>query len=178
MSYPLRFPLLFAASLTAALSALSASGDVRAGTSTTTATDNCNGALPGYEGALRKRPLGISNEGTVHAFVSCGSAVNESESDGSTSAVVFMINRGAAAQAVTCTFVDGLPVEFSAFSSSLPVAVFRTKAIAILPGVMNFIQWTPSEFGLDVFSKYGSFTCDIPPKVEINVAGIAWASPV
>ena len=33
------------------------------------AVDTCQGSLPSFEGALRKRPLAIVNEGTSNAFV-------------------------------------------------------------------------------------------------------------
>jgi len=35
------------------------------------AVGRCQGALPNYEGAIRKRPLAVQNEGTGSAFVTC-----------------------------------------------------------------------------------------------------------
>lgn len=170
-------PALLASALVAALSVLSVPGVASAGSAITYATDNCNGALPGYEGALRKRPLGILNEGTTNAFVSCGVSVDERNNAGIDTAGVFLINRGAAVQAVTCTFVDGLPPEFSVINPDLPAPNYRPKAIAVLPGQVGIIQWSPAEFELDAFSIYGAFSCNLPPKMEISIAGVGWDAP-
>ncbi len=35
------------------------------------ATSYCQAALPAFEGAIRKRPLAVQNEGTTNAFVTC-----------------------------------------------------------------------------------------------------------
>lgn len=174
MSQANRPSAFLACTLSAALAALALPGAAVAGTAITSSTDNCNGALPGYEGALRKRPLGIINEGTGNAFVSCGTSVDEGGNLGNINAVVYLINRGTTAQAVTCTFVDGLPPEYNAVQPTLPIATYRTKAVAVLPGALGFANWTPGEFGLENFSAYGSFSCALPPKMEISIAGVAW----
>jgi hypothetical protein len=170
-------PALLTGAFVAALSALSVPDVANAGSAITYATDNCNGALPGYEGALRKRPLGILNEGTTNAFVSCGVSVDERQNAGINSAAIFLINRGTATQAITCTFIDGLPSEFSAINPDLPLPNYRPKAVAVLPGQVAAIQWTPGEFELDQFSIYGAFNCNLPPKTEISIAGVAWDAP-
>jgi hypothetical protein len=171
-------PALLAGTFVAALSALSMPGIASADSAITFATDNCNGALPGYEGALRKRPLGILNEGTTNAFVSCGVSINESHNAGINTAAIFLINRGTATQAVTCTFIEGLPPEFGAINPALPPPTYRPKAVAVLPGQLVPVQWTPGEFELEQFSLYGAFNCNLPPKMEISIAGVGWSAPV
>lgn len=173
MFQAVRPTLLLACVLTAALSVL-LPADADAATALTTATDNCNGALPGYEGALRKRPLGILNEGTANAFVSCGVSINESGNEGINTAAIYLINRGTTTQAVTCTFIDGLPPEFNAISPTLPVATYYPKAVAVMPGQLLPIAWFPADFELETFSPYGAFNCNLPPKMELNIAGVGW----
>lgn len=170
----IRHSAYLACALAASLSALALSGGASAATATTSATDNCNGALPGYEGALRKRPLGILNEGTANAFVSCGVSINEADNEGINTAAVYLINRGTTTQAVTCTFIDGLPPEFNAIEPTLPAATYYPKAVAVMPGQLLPVAWFPDDFELETFSRYGAFNCNLPPKMELSIAGVSW----
>ena len=47
----------------------------------------------------------------------------------------------------------------------------------MLPGQVGIVQWSPGEFELDQFSIYGAFNCNLPPKMEISIAGVGWDAP-
>lgn len=123
-----------------------------------TATGVCNGSLPSYEGALRKRPLGIANEGTSSAFISCATAGNELGL-ANDAAGLYFTNNGAAPATVNCTFVDG--VKF--YSSQ-----YRPKSVTLNPGQYAPIIWFPAEYQLTTFSRWANFNCTLPAGVEIN----------
>lgn len=161
----------------AAASMLHSGTAAAVGASVTFAVDNCNGALPGYEGALRKRALAIANEGTASAFVSCSVATNEADSTGNVGFAVYATNRGAEPQVLSCTFIDGVTAELAVLRPSLVAAVYRPKILAISPGQANVLLWTPDEFGLKRFTAYGSVSCSLPPGMELNIAGAAWEQP-
>jgi hypothetical protein len=148
---------------------------VHAGTATTMAVDNCNGALPGFEGALRKRALAIANEGTTNAFVSCAATTNEAQSAGNSQIAVFATNRAETPQILSCTFVDGFGPEIVALSpKGIPLAVYRSKVVAIAPGTATALSWTATEFAVTTFSEYASVSCNLTPGMELNVMGAVW----
>ena len=156
----------------AVLAAVMTSHDARAGSTVQNAVGACNGALPGFEGALRKRPLAIANEGASNAFVSCTLATDQVLSTGVTTAGVGIINRDTVPVAVSCTFVDGTAPEIA---GAIP-PTFYPKTIAILPGSAPSIVWTADEFGLTTFSEIASISCNLPPKTEIAAFVTLWGS--
>jgi len=123
----------------------------------------CNGALPGFEGSLRKRPLAIANEGTSNAIVSCTLAIDQTQSEGNAIVGVVLINRSAQLVAVSCTFVDGSAPE-------VPGAILPTyyiENIALSAGQGSSLFWEAADHGLTEFSVLGSASCSLPPGVEI-----------
>lgn len=123
----------------------------------------CNGALPGFEGALRKRPLAIANEGTSNAIVSCTLAIDQSASEGNLTVGIGLINRSAQLVPVSCTFVDGTAPEVV---GAIP-PTYYTRNIALSAGQGGSIVWQAAEFGLAAFSFVASASCSLPPGVEI-----------
>lgn len=123
-----------------------------------TATGACNGALPAYEGALRKRPLAVSNEGTTSAFVSCSTPGDELGLPNDAVGLYFT-NNGSTAATVNCTFVDG--VKFYGVA-------YRPKSVELAAGQYAPIIWLPSEYTLTTFSRWANFNCTLPAGVEIN----------
>ncbi len=123
----------------------------------------CNGALPGFEGALRKRPLAIANEGTSNAVVSCTLPINQFRTTGNTVVGIALINRSSAVAAVSCTFVDGSAPEV--IGAITPT--YYTKNIALAAGEGNTLQWNPVDYGLTKFSVLASTSCSLPPGAEI-----------
>lgn len=64
---------------------------------------HCQGALPNFEGAIRKRPLALQNEGTSNAFVTC-----VIPNQGRVEAIeVYASSHNGVAGTVECTLVSG-----------------------------------------------------------------------
>jgi hypothetical protein len=126
-------------------------------------TFNCQGALPAYEGKLRKRPLGLANEGTTTAFVTCGLAMEMAGemgiSPGSQAVYVILTNRGSSSASISCTLVEG----YGGHGQN-----YHPKTVTLDAGAMidNF-AWSASENG-DNHYAWPSLSCALPPGVEIN----------
>lgn len=167
----IEFRLTFA-TLALALTAAAASGSADASDYVAAnAVNMCNGALPSYEGALRKRPLAIANEGTSNAFVTC-SFPKGYNAAGNADAVIYMVNRGAATATVNCTFVDGIVAELN----PTPPAYYATS-VDIPAGEPGGIIWNAEDEGVELFSPYGNVNCSIPPKVELTLVGADYVEP-
>lgn len=109
----------------------------------------CHGALPSFEGSLRKRPRGYANEGASAAFLSCGVPA-EAGADRTSVVTVEFRNEGSTAQTVSCTAVD---------AQSTPT--FSTKSVFISPGGANMIQWRAADNGGVAF-RYPAVSCGLP----------------
>lgn len=151
-------PVAFAASLPLAF-ALAAT-DAGAATSAANASNPCQGALPAFETQIRKRPLGVNNEGTATAFVSCSTATGYNPST-ITAAIVIVTNRNAGPIDIDCTLVNG----------GIAGAVsYHPKTHSAPAGTPSVIAWTPADVG-GALSMYQNFSCALPPNVDINVVG-------
>jgi len=126
------------------------------------ASGACNGALPTYEGALRKRPLAVRNEGDTSAFVSC--SIPGSQTDGGYSVVgAYFTNNGDAEAVINCTFVDG---------SVISPTQYYPGSLALPPGQTYFIRWDMEELGVgEGFTNWPNLSCNLPPQTEISVVG-------
>lgn len=120
----------------------------------------CQGALPSFEGSLRKRPLVIANEGTTPAFVSCSLLGDRWAQDWVSKVEVFFDNPGPGTRAVTCTLVDNY---FGANNRYL------TKTVSI-PAGQQFPRLTflGSETEVGRLNYIVSFSCNLPPGVSIT----------
>lgn len=124
---------------------------------TINATGNCNGALPSYEGALRKRPLAINNEGSAVAFVSC-SLPGSFFDDGNLYLAVGLENTGSAPASVTCTFVDGLAPAFD-------TPQYYTQTVVVPANGAEIMSWEPAT---GTFSANANLNCSLPVGAGIN----------
>ncbi len=96
------------------------------------AANTCTPALTQYDIGLRRRPLGITNEGTAAAFVNCAFRA-PTNSYGQEDFAVKLRNYNAVARTVVCTGVIGVEdgqVRYSAKSVSVPA------------GGSALVQWT------------------------------------
>lgn len=134
------------------------------------ATGFCNGSLPSFEGALRKRPLAIANQGATPAFVSC-SAPSGYRSAGNRNFLVTFVNRTTEAVAVNCTLVDGVVDELAALVPMFAPPVYYPKSIAVSAGAAGIVVWSPAGEGVEAFTEYANVNCILPPGVEINLVG-------
>lgn len=124
------------------------------------AVDHCQGSLPSFEGALRKRPLGIANEGSTTAFIGCSMRMDTNKR--AADVTVVFINRSAGPMTVNCTLVSGMALPFPFYP---PVYVSKSREIT---GV-NYggLTWTIEDNGGSTY-RLPNLNCQLPPGVEIN----------
>jgi len=129
-----------------------------------TAVGACQASLPLYDASLRKRPLGMRNEGSSHVFISCGVQwgfmVYSNDED-----VVYATNQNRKPVDLTCTLVAG---PFPGLAAYMP------KTVTLPAYGTDSIVWT------ETYNPYFNVSCDVPPGVEINVVGATyttWAAP-
>lgn len=137
-----------------------------AGTSASNATGMCQSALPVFDTQIRKRPLGVNNEGASNAFISCSIPIGYNP-DTVNNGVIILTNRNDEAVIVSCTLVDGVVAEIGI--PDLPA--FYPQTVAALPGEATVILWDPADHGLESFHVYQNYSCNLPPGVEINLVG-------
>lgn len=128
------------------------------------AAANCQGALPSFEGAIRKRPLAVQNEGTSNSFVTCA-FVNEYDVDDIRAVDyfgVFLVNNGATDATVNCTGVAGFDTNDTNVFISKSVVVPANRADQAL---MVFV---PADNGGNSFYPLVAVSCNLPAGVGIN----------
>lgn len=98
---------------------------------TSSAVKVCQGALPAFEGALRKRPKAIQNEGSSAAFVTCGTegrGLSRTMSPNAKRLQLFFVSSAPSYANVTCTVVDaGRLTTNAAYSRTITVAPGNTQ---------------------------------------------------
>lgn len=127
--------------------------------------DRCQGALPNFEGAIRKRPLAVQNEGTSNAFITCAFATEGGQAlAGSRSLSTWYFNANDAATDVTCTAVSGFQTGTNEFIS---------QTVTINPGEQGQIFWEDVDFegGL---ADLVAVSCNLAPGIGINDTYINW----
>lgn len=122
-----------------------------------TATAACAGPIPASDGALRRSPIGIRNDGTVNVFISC-SVPGDFVGDLTTGILEpHFHNFGADSATVNCTMTAGLrEYGFGSVAGSTVIAA----------GSDSWVDWS----NVDKKHAWGSynFSCILPPGVEIN----------
>lgn len=87
----------------------------------------CQGALPSFEGAIRKRPLAVQNEGSTDAFVTC--ALNNPGYNAGTTFIslllIYVQNQNSSNRTITCTAVNSSATE----SPGAPLYLTRTVQV-------------------------------------------------
>ena len=126
----------------------------------------CTGALPAHEGALRKRPQAIVNEGEIPAFVTCSLQFNDANSTRPEFAVVNFGNSTPAAVTVACTVIDG----FVAWGP----ATFHPQTF-VVPANTVQMEWPlePPEGEAAFATPSVGVSCNLPPGIAVNYYGYA-----
>jgi hypothetical protein len=141
-SSPMRWPVI-AAGAVAALAAL-APQPGHAFRVTAQAAAVCQGALPSFEGAIRKRPLAVQNEGSTDAFVTC--ALNNPGYNAGTTFIssveIYAQNLNSSTRSITCTAVN------SSATTSPDAPLYATRTVNVAPSDTNS---TLIEFAADDF---------------------------
>jgi hypothetical protein len=157
--------VLLPVALALAAAAASYAPHADAGTSAANATAFCQGALPAFDTEIRKRPLGVNNEGDSNAFVSCSIPIGHNP-ESINNAVVYLTNRNGAPVDVTCTLVDGLVADLGAGAPS-----YYPQTVTLPANGSGGLIWMPADFELETFSPYQNYSCNVPAGVEINLLG-------
>lgn len=131
------------------------------------ATGLCQGALPSFEGSLRKRPAGIINVSTTqNAFVSCSTTQNAfTPADGETASLlgVLLTNPTAAPVTIACTMVTG----FNYLGEASPMQY--PKSIVIAAGDSAELQWSAEDDNAgNAFPPVLNVSCNLPAGTEIG----------
>lgn len=127
----------------------------------------CQGAMPHYEGNLRKRPTAIANEGSTNAFVSCSLAQDWFGNSAYYGLVVN--NNGTAEVIVTCTFAAGIKLN----GNSLFVPTLLPKTFPVPAGAYADPQWTAADNGNSPLPASGNWSCNLPAGTEIGGVYVA-----
>lgn len=129
------------------------------------ASSVCQPALPSQAASLRSSPMGLTNQGTEMAFVTCTlQGDNTPAGRGSKLITADVSSSGSASGVITCTLVDGLGVAGNG------TATYTTKSVNVFAGASgSVIQWEPAE----VVAPPGLITvpaiqCGLPPAATLH----------
>ncbi|MEP6634737.1 MAG: hypothetical protein ABJA62_11075 [Luteimonas sp.] len=124
-------------------------------------TENCQAALPAFDGLIRHRPLAVQNEGTSNAFITCGFIGSNGATPQNYAIEVLLRNDGSAAATVSCTLIDG--------RSNLNDPIFLVKSVSVAAGSVAFpIVWTANLDNGGILFHFPAVSCSIPPHVGIQ----------
>jgi len=128
------------------------------------ATANCQGALPNFEGSIRKRPLGVQNEGTALSFVTCSFSTEYDVLDIAQISYLgaFFSNSTASPVTVTCTAVAG----FEKYEAN----VYISKSVSVPANApeSTALYFQPGDNGGQGYYPIVSMSCALPPGVGIH----------
>lgn len=123
---------------------------------------NCQAALPAFETNLRKRPLGLVNEGDATLFVTCAftsGGYYGHNPQNATSAEIWIRNGATTARTISCTGVAG-----GGYGEGAPAYITRSRHFEAGSGQAP-ITWYASDFpgAPSVFpSGLFSISCQVP----------------
>lgn len=146
----------------AGASLASAPSPVGAAQFQTPASGACRSALPVFEGQLRTRPLGVGNEGTANAFVTCNQHTEMAVIQYNW-IFVTLTSRADVPVTVTCTSVDG-------FDFGLQ-NVFQTASTELQPGGRSFLHFRPIPPATTFTAPFANLSCNLPPGVSLGRIG-------
>lgn len=135
-------------------------------------TARCQGALPVFETAIRKRPLAVQNEGTAASFITCSFEVDSVDAiDGAPVLLdTYFSTTNTSPVDITCTAVSGFQGgtnEFVSFTGTI-------NPNAAEPFANLF--WLDTDFDDGLASGLISISCNLPAGVGINDSYIWWAA--
>jgi hypothetical protein len=114
----------------------------------------CQGALPNYEGQIRKRPLAIQNEGSAGAFITCSPVSLQGNALHGTGHELILINNTNVTKTVNCTGVSG--------------ANYMPKSVQVPGNGQASLSWLEADgvggMNLDTMNM----SCLIPPGIGIR----------
>lgn len=135
----------------------------------------CQPTLPAHAAALRARPLGFVNEGTIAAFVTCTFRGDPRVGGrGATRVQAHLGHVGETGATVSCTFVEGR--ELGGVSN----AVYRTKTASVYGGGTGAsLTWQPSEIaGAPALIYQAAVQCRLDPKTALHYISVYYDEDV
>jgi hypothetical protein len=135
----------------------------------------CQGALPAFETAIRKRPLAVQNEGTGASFITCGFEFDALEAVNNAAVMVdtYFSNNTGAPVVVACTGVTGFAGgdnEYVAMQTTI-----APNGSGEVTGGNLF--WEEADFeGGGMSTGLIAISCNLPPGVGINDTYVYWES--
>lgn len=140
-------------------------GTVTERTQLQTPVNNCQGALPSYEGKIRKRPLALANEGDSAAFITC--ALSSDDSDyGNAEVGAMLTNTTSAPVVVRCTLVDN-PVYWLWHPDQHPMPTYHPRSIELAAGASSLLHWNGTDLIGNAWSDNVNLTCTLPAGTEM-----------
>ncbi|MGY0651961.1 hypothetical protein ACW7GZ_08860 [Luteimonas sp. A537] len=121
------------------------------------ATAVCEAPLPVFDTTLRKRPIGINNEGGASVFVSCSLPADSAAPPGGASVSArFAMIGGAVPVTVECQLVAGTP----------DALTYTAGSIVVPAAGSAWLTWN----GVDKGAASGTlnFSCNLPPRVDLS----------
>lgn len=117
----------------------------------------CEAPLPVYDITLRKRPIGIGNEGTTTIFVSCALPTDAAAPPGgATVSVRLAMLADLPAATVTCQLVAGTPDNLT----------FTAGTAVVQSSGAVWLTWNNVHKGSTAGTL--NFSCNLPPRIDIS----------
>ncbi len=149
-------------------SALSAVAMLPAASATlmiTNAVGSCQGALPTYEASLRKKPLGIINQGNVGTFVTCSPPTFADRVELLGQKYLFVNVNSSGVAVVNCTGVNG-------WGGSAFTPVYTTHSVIVEAGQSGRLEFSPGPPGSGFDPSVPmNVSCLLPPGTGVASVG-------
>lgn len=167
-------------SLALAVGAMLAPMDADAATSPRVFRSNpaglCQGALPAFETAIRKRPLAVQNEGASNAFVTCSftsQGGTSASATNPTSVLVYFNTISGTDTQINCTGVTGYVSGTNEFVVKATTAPASGQQTSMLWNAADFAG-APETFPSGMFS----ISCNLPPGAAINDSRVSFSEEI
>lgn len=139
-------------------------------------TAYCQGALPAFETAIRKRPLAVQNEGSIGSFVTC-SFISQGgiglTATNPTSVLVYFNTISGADTTINCTGVSGYATGSNQFIVKSVLAPASGSQASITWNAGDF-EGAPANFPSGMFS----ISCSLPPGGAINDTRVTFSEEI
>ena len=135
----------------------------------TNPTGVCQGALPAFDGLIRKRPLAVQNEGSADAFVTCA-LLNLGYNSGThriSGGTLYLQNLGGGSRTVSCTAVNSSAVA----APGSPLYATRSVSVPANANGSTELAFLATDFPGAPFLLPGdtlSVSCNLPPGLGIT----------
>ena len=152
------------AAMLASMASVQAANEVN--TSSANAVARCQGALPNYESALRKRPLAVDNVSATAAFVTCAFEMRGDAGALAHQVDVWFGNNTASPQTITCNGIQGYNGGSEATGKSITIPANSQGP--------SPLTWTDADFTAGIDGLF-SVSCLMPAGTGVNDTYASWS---